>query len=67
MTMGFSIKAFALSAALAVSAIAGEAATYNFVPVTSNSSTNATIGSQQLSVDVADSGNGTVSFTFART
>ena len=65
MTMNFSIKAFALSAAFAVSAFAAEAATYNFVPVTSNSSTNTTIGSQQLSVDVADSGNGTVSFTFA--
>ncbi|MGB3315592.1 MAG: VPLPA-CTERM sorting domain-containing protein [Albidovulum sp.] len=38
--------------------------TYNFTGVTSNSATNVTAGQSQLTVDVLDSGSGTVSFAF---
>lgn len=54
--------AAALAFTLAVSA--AQAATYSFVGVTSNSTTNVTTGEGQLSVDVLDAGAGKVSFTF---
>lgn len=62
--MTISIKAVALSAAMAFSAIAANAATYNFVGVTNNNATNTTTGQNQLSVNVLDLGSGNVSFTF---
>ncbi|WP_347313254.1 VPLPA-CTERM sorting domain-containing protein [Defluviimonas sp. SAOS-178_SWC] len=62
--MTFSFRAAALSVVMAVSAFAADAATYNFGGVTNTSSTNTTTGQNQLSVDVIDSGSGTVSFTF---
>jgi hypothetical protein len=67
MSIGFSVRTFAAAAALVVSALAADAATYNFVPVTNSSSANVAVGTSQMSVDVVDSGNSTVSFTFANT
>ncbi len=60
------MKSIAGAAVLAVTLVvsAAQAATYNFVGVTSNSATNVNTGQSQLSVDVIDSGSGTVSFTF---
>ncbi len=60
------MKSFAAAAAVAVTMAvsAAQAATYSFVGVASNNATNTTTGQNQLSVDVIDSGSGTVSFTF---
>lgn len=60
------LKSLAGAAVLAVTlaASAAQAATYSFVGVTSNNATNVNTGQSQLSLDVIDSGAGTVSFTF---
>lgn len=60
------MKSLAAAAALAVglAVSAAQAATYSFVGVTNNNATNTATGQNQLSVDVIDSGSGTVSFTF---
>ena len=63
--MGYSFRTAVAAVVLAVGAMGAEAATYNFVPVTNNSSTNTAIGSSQMSVDVTSNANGTVAFTFA--
>lgn len=63
--MTISLRAMALSAAMFFGAVGAEAATYSFVGVTNTSSTNVATGQNQLSVNVLDSGSGTVSFTFA--
>lgn len=62
--MTISIRAVALSAAMLLSAVAANAATYNFVGVTNTNATNTTTGQNQLSVNVLDLGSGNVSFTF---
>ena len=60
------MKSFGATAAVAVTMAvsAAHAASYSFVGVTNNSEANTTTGQNQLSVDVIDSGSGTVSFTF---
>lgn len=65
--MGFSLglKAALTATALLVSAAAANAVTYNFTGVTSNSTANVNTGQSQMSLDVLDSGSGTVSFTFS--
>lgn len=50
--------------ALTMAVAAAQAATWSFVGVTNNSATHTATGQSQLSVDVIDSGSGTVSFTF---
>lgn len=62
MNMRYFAAAAALAAAMVVSS--AQAATYSFVGVTNNDATNTATGQNQLSVDVIDSGAGTVSFTF---
>ena len=57
-------RAVAVSAAMLLGAVGAQAATYNFVGVTNNSSTNVTTGQNQLSVDVLAVGTNAVSFTF---
>ncbi|MCV2871054.1 VPLPA-CTERM sorting domain-containing protein [Defluviimonas sp. WL0050] len=59
-----SLSAALAAVVLAVSAVAAHAVTYNFTGVTSNSTANVTTGQTQLTMDVLDSGSGTVSFTF---
>ncbi len=59
-----SLLAALAAAAFVVSAAAANAVTYSFTGVTSNSTANVSTGQTQLTMDVLDSGSGTVSFTF---
>lgn len=60
------LKSIAGAAALVVTMAvsAAQAVPYSFVGVSNNNATNTTTGQAQLSLDVTDSGSGTVSFTF---
>lgn len=59
-----SLLAALAAAAFVVSAAAANAVTYSFTGVTSNSTADVSTGQTQLTMDVLDSGSGTVSFTF---
>jgi hypothetical protein len=58
------IQMAVVAVATVVASAAAHATTYNFVGVTNNNATNTSIGQSQLSMDVIDTGSGTVSFTF---
>ncbi len=64
--MGFHqvFRAAVVAVATVVASAAAHATTFNFVGVTLNNATNTSTGQSQLTMDVIDSGSGTVSFTF---
>ena len=64
MHIKYMVQAAVVAVATVVASAAAHATTYNFAGVSNNNATNTGIGQSQLSMDVMDTGSGTVSFTF---